>query len=157
MDIKLLTIGKPKHAFAQDGIDLYLNKISRIIPCSILYLKESKFKNETKYATEIVEEEGTRFLDQMTSGIYSILFDRKGQPLSSIGFSNFINVALGKHYSSILFIVGGFIGISEKVKRRANAIVSLSNMTLSREVALVVSAEQIFRALTIIKGFPYHK
>ena len=72
-------------------------------------------------------------------------------------FAEFIAKRQQAGTKRLAFVIGGFAGVSEEVKRRAHLRLSLSRMTLTHELARVILTEQVYRAFTLLTGSPYHK
>jgi 23S rRNA (pseudouridine1915-N3)-methyltransferase len=83
---------------------------------------------------------------------YCVVLDEKGKQLDSMGFSSLL-----KSKSRINFFIGGAYGFGDKIKQKANVVVSLSRLTMPHKLAYVVLLEQIYRGFTIISHHPYHK
>ncbi len=151
--IRVLWFGKNKFK-ALDTLERdYEIKIGKIISFSIYQLtKISKSLSEEK----LITEEGKIILKKISKDDFIILLDEKGKEFDSKKFSEFLKekISLSKR---ITFIVGSFHGVSEDIKKRADFKLSLSKMTLSNYIARIVLLEQIFRAMTIIKGMEYHR
>lgn len=95
-------------------------------------------------------------LKNIFPGDYVVLLDEKGKDYSSKGFSTFIQNKLLSSSKRLVFIAGGSYGFSEEIYIRSNEQVSLSKMTFSHQLVRLIFLEQLYRALTIIKGEPYH-
>jgi 23S rRNA (pseudouridine1915-N3)-methyltransferase len=85
-----------------------------------------------------------------------MLLDERGKQYSSVEFSTWIEQKLGSSHKRVVFLVGGAFGFSPDVYARANAQCSLSRMTFSHQMIRLFFIEQVYRAMTILKGEPYH-
>jgi len=90
------------------------------------------------------------------SSDFVVLLDDKGKDFTSIDFSKFIEKQMITGTKRLLFVVGGAYGFSEDVYNRSNYKLSLSKMTFSHQMVRLIFLEQMYRAMTIIKGEPYH-
>ncbi|MBD5226958.1 MAG: 23S rRNA (pseudouridine(1915)-N(3))-methyltransferase RlmH [Bacteroides sp.] len=155
MDIELLTIGKTGSTYLQTGIDDYCKRLKRYIPFSIKTLPDAK---NTRKLTEAQqkEAEGRDILAAVGPADLVILLDERGKEYTSVEFSDFINRAMVSGRKRLVFVVGGPYGFSPAVYDRADGKVSLSRMTFSHEMVRLFFTEQIFRAMTILRGEPYH-
>lgn len=155
MDILLLTVGKTTTSYIQTGIDEYCKRLKRYIPFSIKSLPD--IKNSRKL-TEMQqkEEEGKVILGELSSSDHVVLLDEHGEMLTSRGFSDFLQKGMLCGKKRTVFIIGGPYGFSPKVYSRANALLSFSKMTFSHEMIRLFFTEQLYRAMTILKGEPYH-
>ena len=103
-----------------------------------------------------MEHEGELILDKIHKTDFVILLDIKGTKFSSEKFSDYLN-KISMNHSSICFIIGGAFGVSESVKSRSNSSLSFSDMTFPHMLARIMLLEQIYRAIAIDHGHPYHK
>jgi len=103
-----------------------------------------------------IAHEGELILTKISKLDFIILLDVKGIQFSSEKFSDYLN-KISMNYSSICFIIGGAFGVSNEVKTRANATLSFSDMTFPHMLARIMLLEQIYRAIAISQGHPYHK
>ncbi len=151
--IRTVWIGKNKFKALDNLEKEYEYKIRRIIPFKIhLIQKSSKNYSERK----LLSEEGKNILKSISKDDFLILLDEKGEEFNSLGFSKFLNEKIN-FSKRISFVVGSFSGVSEEIKQRADFKLSLSKMTFSNYISRIVLLEQIYRAITLIKGIEYHR
>ncbi len=155
MDIQLLTIGKTSTNYIQKGLDEYCSRIKRYINYKIITLPDIK---STKALTENLqkEKEGELILDYLSPSDYCVLLDEHGKEFTSIEFAQFIQKKMISGRKRLIFIVGGPYGFSENVHKRAETECSLSKMTFTHEMIRLFFTEQMYRAMTILRGEPYH-
>jgi 23S rRNA (pseudouridine1915-N3)-methyltransferase len=155
MKIYLINVGKTNISYLKDGIDLFERRIQRYIPFKVYEIPESKkLKGSSVYA--IKEAEGKNLIKFIEKSDYSILLDKKGKELDSLEFSDYIQKLMNKGLSDIYFFTGGVNGFSEEVYSRANDLLSLSKMTFTHQMVRLIFIEQLYRALSILKGGQYH-
>lgn len=155
MKITLLTIGKTNAKYLQDGIDLYVTRLSHYIPFEYKNLPDIKTtKGLTKEKQK--ELEGELFLNNIHPGDVLVLLDERGKEMTSREFSTYIDKKMVTVAKNLIFAIGGPYGFSDEVYNRANEKLSLSKMTFSHEMVRLFFIEQIYRAMTILKGEPYH-
>lgn len=155
MDILLLTVGKTTTSYLQTGIDEYVRRLKRYVPFSIKCLPD--IKNSRKLTeSQQKEEEGKLILGELTVSDYVVLLDERGDMLTSRGFSDFIQKGMLGGKKRMVFVVGGPYGFSQTVYSRSNSMLSFSRMTFSHEMIRLFFTEQVYRAMTILKGEPYH-
>lgn len=155
MEIILLTVGKTETVYLQTGIDEYCRRLKRYIPFAIKCLPD--IKNARKLTeSQQKEEEGKMILNELSSSDHAVLLDEKGESFTSRGFSEFIQKCMTGGKKRIVFVVGGPYGFSPNVYSRADAKISLSKMTFSHEMVRLFFTEQVYRAMTILRGEPYH-
>lgn len=155
MKITLLAIGKTNARFLQEGIDQYTNRLSHYIPFELKILPDVK---TTKALTneKQKEMEGQMFLSAIGQGDWVTLLDEKGKEFTSREFASYIDKKTITIPKNLIFIIGGPYGFSQEMYNRANEKLSLSKMTFSHEMIRLFFVEQIYRAMTILKGEPYH-
>lgn len=124
------------------------------MPVDVALIKAPKLPREDQ--AQKIYQESDLILRQCkeTDGI--ILFDPRGQPLSSEDFSGALAKLHMRGFKRLVFVVGGAFGVSQEFRAKAHLVVSLSNMVFNHHVAWVVGLEQVYRALSIQKGLPYH-
>lgn len=155
MDILLLTVGKTTTSYLQTGIDEYVRRLKRYVPFSIKCLPD--IKNSRKLTeSQQKEEEGKLILSELTVSDYVVLLDERGDMLTSRGFSDFVQKGMLGGKKRMVFVVGGPYGFSQTVYSRSNSMLSFSRMTFSHEMIRLFFTEQVYRAMTILKGEPYH-
>lgn len=155
MKIVLTVVGKTtdKHFIA--SISEYVQRICHYVPFSIEVIPELKgTKNLSE--KEQKDREGELILKSFQPGDYIILLDEHGQERRSIEFAQWMQKRMAVGSKRLVFVVGGPYGFSEAVYTAAAEKVSLSQMTLSHQMIRLLFAEQIYRAMTILNGEPYH-
>lgn len=155
MDIVLTTVGKTTTGYIQTGIDEYCKRLKRYVSFSIKCLPDIK---NTKKLTESQQktEEGKLILSELSISDFVVLLDEQGDMLTSRGFSDFLQRRMIGGKKRIVFVVGGPYGFSQEVYERANSKLSFSKMTFSHEMIRLFFTEQVYRAMTILRGEPYH-
>ena len=155
MKIKLIVVGKTNTAYLKTGENEYENRLKHY--CKFEEIIINDVKNGSKFSkNELKNKEGELILRNLSSIDKVILLDNKEKGYSSIEFSNFLNENMLRSIKSLVFVVGGAYGFSEKVYDRANNKLSLSKMTFSHQMVRLIFKEQLYRGFTIIKGEKYH-
>jgi len=131
--IFLYYIGKARDAHANAMAEEYIKRSTRYAKCEMREIHPGRFDPWVKHP-----------------GMAKVLLDPAGKALSSAGF-----IAQVEKLHDVVFVIGGSDGLPEEWRGRADMLVSLSAMTMPHELARVVLAEQIYRALTTLKGHPY--
>ena len=150
MNFKFVWIGKTKDKHWRALQEEYLARLSHFVKCEISEIKESA-------RHENVDIEGNRILQLVNQKSFVCLLDVKGRGLSSVELAEEIGKWQNRALKEITFIIGGAEGVSSGVATRADLSLSLSFLTFTHEMARVILLEQLYRAYTIIKGFPYQK
>lgn len=155
MKITLLAIGKTNAKYLQEGIDQYTKRLSHYIPFELKILPDVK---TTKALTtdKQKEMEGEMFMSAIQQGDWVTLLDERGKEFTSRDFASYIDKKMITIPKNLIFIIGGPYGFSKAMYDRANEKLSLSKMTFSHEMIRLFFVEQIYRAMTILKGEPYH-
>ena len=126
----------------------YISFEMKVIPD----LKNSKNLSEEQQKAK----EGELILQQLTSSDELLLLDEQGFEISSVDFARFLEKKMISGIKRLVLLIGGPYGFSESVYARANGKVSLSKMTFSHQMVRLIFLEQLYRAMTILKGEPYH-
>ena len=159
MKVKIIAVGKLKEKYLKDGIAEYGKRMSRFAKFEIVELPDEKTPDNASDAQnhQIMEKEGDRILAKISDRDYVIVLAIEGKQLPSEEFSKVIAEAALRGYSDIVFVIGGSLGLADKVKKRANLKLSFGLLTLPHQLMRLVLAEQIYRAFMIQQGSPYHK
>ena len=155
MKITRLTVGKTTNANLVSLQDEYQNRLKFYIPFEMVVIPELKNTKNLSIA-EQQEKEADLILKQLETSDEVVLLDDKGKQFTSMGFSEYISKKMLASHKRMVFVVGGPYGFSERVYNRANGKVSLSAMTFSHQMIRLIFVEQLYRAMTILKGEPYH-
>ncbi|MCQ2224879.1 MAG: 23S rRNA (pseudouridine(1915)-N(3))-methyltransferase RlmH [Paludibacteraceae bacterium] len=155
MRITLLTVGKTNDLSFKNAISEYQKRLKFYISFDI---EEIPALKNTKNLTEDNQKkkEGELILKSIQTDDEVVLLDDKGNEFTSKQFANYIEKKSASGLKRLVFVVGGPYGFSDEVYQRANDKVSLSRMTFSHQMVRLVFTEQLYRAMTIIKGEPYH-
>lgn len=155
MKITLLVIGKTEADYLIKGINEYLKRLKHYVPFELNVIPALK---NTKNLTEEQQKdkEGELLLAQIKPTDTIILLDENGKQFSSVKFSWYIEKYMIAGTRNLVFIVGGPYGFSNDVYNKSNGKISLSEMTFSHQMVRLIFVEQLYRAMTILKGEPYH-
>lgn len=159
MKVVIYAVGRLKRGAETELCERYIERINgqgrgqAIGPVSIVELTESQ---ATKAATRKVEE-ATALCARITSGAFIIALDEHGKPSSSVNFSNKIKLIRDDGASELAFVIGGPDGHGDALKTAASQTLAFGPMTLPHGLARVILLEQVYRAITIMDGHPYHR
>ena len=155
----MIAVGKIKEKFYTDAIAEYSKRLSRYCRLEIIQVADEKTPDGASEAQErqIKEKEGTRILAQIKDGAYVIALAVQGTMLSSEQLAGKLNRLGVDGQSQIVLIIGGSLGLSDEVLKRADYHLSFSPMTFPHQLMRVILLEQIYRSYRIISGEPYHK
>ncbi|MCI8765999.1 MAG: 23S rRNA (pseudouridine(1915)-N(3))-methyltransferase RlmH [Lachnospiraceae bacterium] len=159
MKITLVTVGKIKERFFADAIKEYEKRLSRYCRLEIVQVADEKTpeKASEAKARQIREREGERILAQLKEGAYVIALAIEGKMASSEELAKKLEKLGITGKSQVVFVIGGSLGLSEAVLKRADEQLSFSRMTFPHQLMRVILLEQIYRSYRIIAGEPYHK
>lgn len=159
MKIDICCVGKVKESYFRGGIEEYSKRLSKYCKLDVLEVADEKTPDKASEAleTEIKRKEGERLLKNIKDDAFVIVLAIDGKPLSSEQLADKIDSLGVSGTSHIQFVIGGSLGLSEEVLRRANFKLSFSNMTFPHQLMRVILLEQIYRSYRIIHGEPYHK
>lgn len=159
MKITILCVGKIKESFYREAIAEYAKRLSRYCRLEIVEVADEKTPDGASAALEeqIREREADRLLARLEEGAYVCTLEIQGRRYTSEEFAEVINRAGLDGQSHIIFVIGGSLGLHEKVRRRSGQAISFSDMTFPHQLMRVILCEQIYRAYRIIREEPYHK
>ena len=155
MRIRILWPGKTKNREIRNLQQHYLERINHMVPCELVQTKEARGIEE-KFSDKIKEIEAKGLEKQLRDDYIICLFDG-GKEMSSSEFASCLKDQGSSSTRGISFVVGGFLGLSERILKRADFLLSLSKMTFSHELARIVLLEQVYRALSLLRGRQYAK
>ncbi|MGA9773386.1 MAG: 23S rRNA (pseudouridine(1915)-N(3))-methyltransferase RlmH [Blastocatellia bacterium] len=155
MRLRFVWVGKTKRAPIKELIGEYLDRLARFAQVEIVELRDRD--NVGTIAQRIIDKEGEDILARTVSDPFVIALDERGREMDSLQMAEFIEKHRLTGTKQITFIVGGHSGLSDAVRKRADAVLALSRMTLTHEFARALLVEQVYRAFTIIYDLPYQK
>lgn len=155
MKISLLLTGKTEDANIQKAVAEYEKRLKFYVPFETIVIPALKNTGALSHA-QIKEKEGMAILLHMEKADQTVLLDERGKEFSSTGFADFIQSKMNAGTRHLMFVVGGAFGFSESVYNKAVAKISLSKMTFPHQMVRLVFAEQLYRAMTILKNEKYH-
>ncbi|MDO4737864.1 MAG: 23S rRNA (pseudouridine(1915)-N(3))-methyltransferase RlmH [Bacteroidales bacterium] len=155
MKATLLLVGKTANKHFIDLIDDYSSRLKHYISFDITTIPELK-NTKNLSAEQQKQQEGELILKQLQPGDHVVLLDEHGKELRSIEFSKYMEQKMLAVSKRLVFIIGGPYGFSPDVYAKANEKLSLSKMTFSHQMIRLIFVEQLYRAMTIMRGEPYH-
>ena len=155
MKIKILWPGRTRNREIKSLQEFYLKRINQLETCELIQTKEAKGIAE-KFAHRIKKIEASGLEKKLKDDYIICLFD-EGKKMNSIEFARFLEKRTSSSTPVITFVVGGFLGLEERILKKADFLLSLSQMTFSHELSRIMLLEQIYRSLTTIKGKKYAK
>ncbi|MDF2943960.1 MAG: rlmH [Herbinix sp.] len=159
MKITLICVGKLKEKYLSQGVEEYTKRLSRYCNLETIELTDEKTPDNAGEALEdiIKKKEGERILKALKEDSYCIALAIDGSMLSSEDLASRIDLLGVSGTSHISFIIGGSLGLSDEVLKRADFKLSFSKMTFPHQLMRMILLEQIYRSYRIISNQPYHK
>ena len=157
MKIRIICIGKLKEKYWTSAAAEYSKRISGYANIEIVELKESKLPSNPSEADEnsVLVREGQNILGKIKESDHVIAME--GEHIDSVELAKKIQYAFDTKSSTIDFVIGGSLGLSDEVKKRADYGLSFSKLTFPHQMARIMLLEQIYRAFKINSGETYHK
>ncbi len=159
MEIRIVTVGKIKEKYLNDGIAEYAKRLSRYCKLTFCQVTDEKTPDKASDALneQIKNTEAQRLMKQIREPDYVIALALDGNMLDSIELSQKISRLGVEGKSSIAFVIGGSLGLGDEVLRRADYKLSFSKMTFPHQLMQMILLEQIYRSYRIMNNEPYHK
>ena len=154
MKITLLVVGKTTDPRLQSLIEDYQQRLKHYIPFEFVVVPDIK-NAKTLSQEQLKSAEGQAILSFLTPSMDVLLLDEHGREFRSIEYADFLQKKMGSG-KDLTLIIGGAYGFSKEVYARANGKIALSQMTFSHQMIRLMAIEQIYRAMTILRGEPYH-
>ncbi len=159
MLIKIICVGKIKEKFYRDAVLEYVKRLSRYAKIEIVECADEKTPDNASalLCDQIKSREGERILDRIKDNDHVIALAIDGKMYSSETLSDHLDNLMLSGKSTIVFVIGGSLGLSKAVLARANEKISFSALTFPHQLMRVILLEQVYRSFRIMKGEPYHK
>lgn len=159
MNITIIAIGKLKEKYWQDAVKEYSKRLGAYCKLNIVELKESPLPANPSKADEnaVKRAEGEEILGRINKSDYVITLEIKGKALDSLQLASKIEQLGIEGKSSIVFVIGGSLGLDKAVSDRADFKLSFSAMTFPHQMMRVILLEQVYRSFKIIRKETYHK
>lgn len=159
MKITVIGVGKIKENYLTQAISEYSKRLSRYTKLEIIEVADEKTPDGASEAEElqIKNIEGERILKQVKDSSFVFALAIEGKMYDSVEFAEQLEKLRTNGKSHLTFLIGGSLGLSETVIKRADALISFSKMTFPHQLMRVILLEQVYRAYRITAGEPYHK
>jgi 23S rRNA (pseudouridine1915-N3)-methyltransferase len=153
MKLRVVAVGRDRSGLYAPGVEEYARRISRYVPFELVEVSEARRHAGTPRAKD---EEGESLLARIAARDRVVLLDERGTEETSDAFARRVGrwLAGGR---DVVLVVGGADGLSDAVRARGDETLALSRLTLAHRLARLVLVEQLYRALTIVRGEKYHK
>ena len=159
MKITVICVGKIKEKFYTQAVEEYSKRLSRYCKLDIIELSDEKTPDNASEQMNLAikSQEGERILANIRQDDYVIALAIEGKMLDSVELSQHMERLGIEGKSSLVFVIGGSLGLSKEVLDRADYKLSFSKMTFPHQLMRVILLEQVYRAYRIMKNEPYHK
>ncbi|MFN5323581.1 MAG: 23S rRNA (pseudouridine(1915)-N(3))-methyltransferase RlmH [Bacteroidota bacterium] len=155
MKIRLLVIGKTTPEYLFKGVEDYVARIKHYIGFDLETLPDVK-RSQGMSPERLCELEADSFLKRIKSNEFVVLLDERGSACDSIKMAQTVEKWMNTGVVNPVFVIGGAYGFGSELRKRSNAVWSLSALTFSHQMVRLIFIEQLYRSFTIIKGEPYH-
>lgn len=152
MKMELVFVGKTTQDWIRMGTEDYLSRLQHYIPCTVRLVQPAGTVSPEKAK----EREGAAILQKIEPRDFVVLLDEKGREFSSVELADWIAKKASEATGRIVFVTGGAYGVSQDVFSRANLLLAASRFTFTHQMIRVILAEQLYRAMTIIRNESYH-
>ncbi len=156
MQVKFLWVGKTKSPALRSLLSDYVERIRHLVPCEIIETRDLS-KRKSLRAADLIEAEGEELAGHIPQSGRLVALDDAGSQFASRDFARWFELEQNRGARVITFVIGGPEGLSRKISGKANLVLSLGKMTWTHEMCRILLAEQIYRALCIMRNIPYHK
>ena len=159
MKITVITVGKLKEKYLKDAVAEYAKRLDKYCRLEILEVPDEKTPDQASETVcqKIKDKEGERILKHINEDMYVITLEIQGKMLTSEELASRMEQLGIQGKSSLAFVIGGSLGLGEKVLARSDFALSFSRMTFPHQLMRVILLEQIYRSYRITNGEPYHK
>ena len=159
MTIKIICVGKIKESYFRGAVEEYTKRLGRYCRLTIVECADEKTPDGASAETEraIKRTEGERILRQIRDNDYCIALAIQGKSMSSEKMAARLDGLMNAGKSSVVFIIGGSVGLSQKVLDLSKERISFSKLTFPHQLMRVIFLEQLYRWFKIERGEPYHK
>ncbi len=159
MTIRVICVGRLKERFYEDAVSEFVKRLSRYASVEMIEVADEKAPEKLSDAQreQVKAEEGKRMLLKLDKNDFVVALAIEGKELSSPALADMMQSFMNEGRGSFAFLIGGSLGLSHEVVKRADYLLSFSKMTFSHQLFRVMLLEQIYRAFKILNNEPYHK
>ncbi|WP_294568904.1 23S rRNA (pseudouridine(1915)-N(3))-methyltransferase RlmH [uncultured Subdoligranulum sp.] len=159
-NVDLICVGKLNASYFAAGVAEYQKRLGGFCNFRIVELPEATIADKNaseKQIEKALQKEGDAILHAVRKGAYMVALCVEGKQISSEELAALLAQRAGSGAGDVAFVIGSSHGLDERVKRAAQARISLGRITLPHQLARLVLTEQLYRACTINAGMKYHK
>jgi 23S rRNA (pseudouridine1915-N3)-methyltransferase len=154
--VNVVAVGKVKEKYFADGISEYSKRLGKYCDFSIVEIQEENYnKVDDSIISRIKEKEGEKILPNLKGKVFAMAIE--GKKLSSESLAKTLKTLADNGEGVFTFVIGGSYGLSDAVKKKADMLLSFSDMTFPHTLFRLMLTEQLYRAFSINGGSAYHK
>lgn len=149
-------MGKPKMSYLAEGISDYLQRMQHYARVALVEIREPA-KPQKMDDEKVMRLEAEKFFPHLKNTDYIVALDRAGERLDSVALADFLQNCMNHNRNPVVFIIGGELGLDKTLLKRADRVLSLSDLTFTHDMTRLILTEQLYRAFSILAGQKYHK
>lgn len=159
MKIILILPPKSKEKYWSEAEKEYEKRLSSYTQLKLVRLEEDRIRGKLspRDIEKIQEREAVKILSKVPKNSFLVLLDSQGRQLDSPDFASFLEKRKLASTKNLVFVIGGFLGLSQDIKKRADFLLSFSKMTFTHDMMPTLLLEQLYRGFSILAASPYHK
>lgn len=155
MNIKLIVVGKTNQSYVEEGVNEYFSRLKHYISFEIIVVPDVKGAKNLSSST-LKDKEAENIIKYLNNQDSVVLLDEHGQEFRSKEFAQYLQKKMNQGTKTLVFVVGGAFGFSDKMYSLTSEKISISKMTFSHQMIRLLFTEQLYRAFTILHNEPYH-
>ncbi len=155
MNIEIWSLGKENEPFIEEGMRYYFQKTKPYNPVELVLLQTLK-KNATADVERTKLQEEELILKKLQPQHYLVLLDERGKLLNSLQWPQQFQQCMNQGVKTLVILIGGAFGVTDNIRKRANQCWSLSHLVFPHQMVRLITAEQVYRAFSILNNSPYH-
>lgn len=155
MKLKLIVMARTDAAYLREGVAVYCERLKHYLPFEYVEVPDKKAAKHLS-PEQVKARDAEQILPLLAPGDELFLFDEGGREFTSVGFADFLQKKMVSGVKTLVLVIGGPYGFADVLYQRAAGKLSLSRMTFSHQMVRLFAVEQLYRAMTIIEGEPYH-
>lgn len=156
MKTTIIAAGPTKDLLYIEGVQRYLGRLKHYAPVDFIETPAARMKGSKPQPELVSQADYEQFKKHLDQADFIVLLDEKGREFSSLGFASWLQKRQNSGLRHLALVIGGPYGFAPELRARANASISLSQMTLTHQMVRLLAVEQLYRAHTILRGESYH-
>jgi 23S rRNA (pseudouridine1915-N3)-methyltransferase len=156
MNLVIIAVGKLREPFYRAGVDEYIERIRHFLPIEQIEVPTGTGESTNGQGKGAIAREAAAIESKLGHGRV-VALDPVGKGMTTEQFAQWLQDQMNASVPRLSFVIGGAWGLGAGITEKADLKLSLSPMTFPHELARLVLAEQLYRALSLWKNLPYHK